>query len=78
MKMEMTWEDDNTRHVKADAITVLFPGSLILWPPGASEERSRRLLQGGKMRDHGNEVDAIITALTQAMLESNERWTYHD
>ena len=29
------------------------------------------------MRDPGNEVDAI-TALTVAMLESNERWTYHD
>ena len=76
--MEMTWEDDNTRHVKADTITVLFPGSFILW---GCLERMRRdpgdCSRDGKIRDSGNEVDAI-TALTVAMLESNERWTYHD
>ena len=72
----MTWEDNNTRHVKADAITALFPESLVLRPPGEWGE-IQEIAPGGKMRDPGNEVDAI-TALTVAMLESNERWTYHD
>ena len=36
----------------SDVDTTSFPGSLILPPPGASEEAG-----GGKLRDPGNEVD---------------------
>ena len=41
---------------EGDAFATSFPGSLVLPPPGASEEIAPG---GGKMRDPGNEVDTF-------------------
>ena len=59
-----TINDQQRTRVSHTFVSTSFPGSLILLPSGASEER------GGKMRDHGNEV-AFVFVYTREFLRQN-------